>query len=140
MSRQDKIRPMPTATVKKTISLARATALALEHLDGSRYGEIVAYYDDATRHYWASDAADLVSLGEALHAGEPDAYSNWCTTTTSRELDPSDIAVAMRGCDVTVEDLEANPDQLDGYSADEVRAALDLCGADIEASLASFDE
>lgn len=28
---------MPTVTVKKTISLARATALALEHLDGSEH-------------------------------------------------------------------------------------------------------
>jgi len=45
-----------------------------------------AYYDDATSSYWVSSTADLTALGRMVHAGTPDAYSIWCSSSVACEM------------------------------------------------------
>jgi len=78
------------------VATTRDEALAL--ISGTIDGDDVIYYDDATGHYWRSDADDLDDLAALMDDDDADirrdAYSHWCAGTSSDDLGTYDEARA----------------------------------------------
>ena len=55
--------------------------IGLRHLSGTRTERGIRYYAHEIGAYVTVSEADVARLGAMLEAGEPDAYSVWCSET-----------------------------------------------------------
>jgi hypothetical protein len=64
----------------------------MARLDGTRIGpRRVAYYADEISAWCVVRTADVAELGRLMRDEEiPDAYSEWCAWTVSRDLTPAE--------------------------------------------------
>lgn len=62
---------------------------ALERIDGEIVGDSVIHYDCGTQRWYRCDRSDLTALRELMGSSDEDeaadAYSHWCSGTTSDE-------------------------------------------------------
>lgn len=57
-------------------------SIGINKLVGVHSGNRVIYYADEVDSYVIVSEADVARLGAMLEAGEPDAYSVWCSETS----------------------------------------------------------
>ena len=55
--------------------------IGMDKIDGERTTSGIRYYAHEINAYVTVSEADVARLGAMLEAGEPDAYSVWCSET-----------------------------------------------------------
>lgn len=79
-----------------------ALATGLERLHAVDLGDgEYAYYASETACWYLTDESDVRLLGEALLAGDDEAYSTWCATWGGSEVDDTDHVALDRIADAT---------------------------------------
>ena len=56
-------------------------SIGIDKLSGTRTTSGIRYYANEIGAYVTVSEADVAQLGAMLEAGEPDAYSVWCSET-----------------------------------------------------------